>query len=70
MSNPRLFQYAILWHPTEKQKKDEGLKSKVLIEPKTILTNDEKGAAMSAAMQIPSEHKDNLDQIDIVIRPF
>lgn len=29
MSTAKLFQYAILWHPTEKQVKDEGLKSKV-----------------------------------------
>ncbi len=70
MANSKLFQYAILWHPTEKQIKDEGLKSKVLVEPATILSNDQNGAAMAAAMEIPAEKKAELDQIEIVLRPY
>ena len=57
MTTSKLFQYAILWHPTEKQVKDEGLKSKVLVEPKTILAVDQNGAAMAAAMEIPADKK-------------
>jgi hypothetical protein len=70
MANSKLFQYAILWHPTEKQVKDEGLKSKVLVEPKTIMALDQNGAAMAAAMEIPTDKKAELDQIEIVLRPF
>ena len=70
MANSKLFQYAILWHPTEKQTKDEGLKSKVLIEPKTILAADQNSAAMAAAMEIPADKKNELDQIEIALRPF
>lgn len=70
MATSKLFQYAILWHPTEKQVKDEGLKSKVLVEPKTILAADQQSAAMAAAMEIPAEKKTELDQIEIVLRPF
>lgn len=70
MATSKLFQYAILWHPTEKQIKDEGMKSKVLIEPKTILAVDQNGATMAAAMEIPSDKKSELDQIEIVLRPF
>lgn len=70
MANSKLFQYAILWHPTEKQVKDEGMKSKVLIDPKTILSADQNGAAMAAAMEIPADKKGELDQIEIVLRPF
>lgn len=70
MTNSKLFQYAILWHPTEKQVKDEGLKSKVLVEPKTILALDQNGASMAAAMEIPNDKKAELDQIEIVLRPF
>ena len=66
----KLFQYAIIWHPTEKQMKEEGLKSRVLIEPKTILATDQNKAAMAAAMEIPEEGRDELDQIEIVLRPF
>jgi len=70
MANSKLFQYAILWHPTEKQVKDDGAKSKVLVEPKTIMAIDQSGAAMAAAMEIPADKKGELDQIEIVLRPF
>ena len=70
MSNSKLFQYAILWHPTEKQVKDDGLKSKVLVEPKIILALDQSSASMAAAMEIPSDKKGELDQIEIALRPF
>lgn len=70
MSTSKLFQYAILFHPTEKQVKDEGMKSKVIVEPKTVLAVDQNGAAMAAAMEIPTEYKTQLDQIEIALRPF
>lgn len=70
MSKPALFQYMILWDPTEKQIKDEGLKSKVLVDLKTILANDLNSANMSAAMDIPADKKGELDQIRIAMRPF
>lgn len=70
MSKPQLFQFAILFHPTEKQIKDDGAKSKILIEPKIILAKDQNSANMSAAMEIPEEYKGQLDQVQIAIRPF
>ena len=70
MTQSKLFQYAILWHPTEKQVKEEGLKSKELIGVKTILALDQNAASMAAAMEIPAEKRAELDQIQIVIRPF
>jgi len=70
MATAKLFQYAILWHPTEKQVKDDGLKSKVLTELTTILAQDQSTAAMSAAMKVPTDKQNELDQIEIVIRPF
>ena len=66
---PKLFEYAILWHPTEKQKK-EGAKSMVLVPPTTILAVDGNAANMMAAMNIPTEKKEELDQIVIAMRPF
>jgi len=70
MAKAKLFQYAILWHPTEKQEKEESLKSKVLVEPKTILAADQQSAGWVAAMEIPADKKEELDQIEIVLRPF
>lgn len=70
MEKSKLFQYAILWHPTQKQAKEEGLKSKIIIEPKTILSKSQDSAAMAAAMEIPADKKAELDQIEVVLRPF
>ncbi len=70
MTKQKLFQYAILWHPTEKETKDNGIKSKVIVEPKTIMAIDQNGAAMAAAMEIPAEYKNQLDQVEIALRPF
>jgi hypothetical protein len=69
MEKSKLFQYAIIWHPTEKQVK-EGEKPKVLVELTTILAKDNQSAAMQAAMQIPAEYKEQIDQIDVAVRPF
>lgn len=66
----KLFQYAILWHPTEKQIKDEGLKSKILVDLKTIIASDQNTALMTASMDIPQDQRGQLEQIDIVLRPF
>ncbi len=70
MATAKLFQYAILWHPTEKQVKEEGLKSKILTELTTILAQDQSTASMSAVMQVPKDLQNELDQIEVVIRPF
>ncbi len=70
MAKQKLFQYAVLWHPTEKQAKEDGAKSKMLVEPKTMLAADLNSVNLSAAMQIGAEYKDQLDQIEIAVRPF
>lgn len=70
MANAQLFQYAILWHPTEKQVKDEGLKSKLLVTPQTVLAEAQQSVLMLAATQIPKEYLGELEQVQIAVRPF
>jgi hypothetical protein len=70
MSKSRLFQYAIIWHPTEKQVKDDSAKSKLIKSLDTILATDEKAVLMTASMNIPLEYQEQLDQVEIVVRPF
>ena len=70
MSKSKLFQYAIIWHPTEKQVKDNDAKSKVLKDLTTILATDLEMVKMTAIMELPSECKDQLDQIELAVRPF
>ena len=67
MENSRLFQYAILWHPTKEQKDK---KSALIVEPTTILAKNEQVAQMMAVKAIPDEFTDQLEQVDIAIRPF
>lgn len=69
MARSKLFQYAILWHPTEKQEK-EGQKTTVVVEPKIILAPDLNAAGMMAAMEIPADKKGEVDQLEIAMRPF
>ena len=70
MSRSKLFQYAILWHPTEKQVKEDGAKSKVLKDLSTILATDLEMVKMAAIMELSAEYKDQLDKIELAVRPF
>ena len=69
MAKSSMFQYAALWHPNKKQE-EEGMKSKLIVEIKTILCVDQKEAGLRAVMEIPAEYKDQLDQVELLIRPF
>lgn len=66
----RLFEYAVLLHPdTDKDGREIG-KTEVLKKPSTLLAKDEKQVSILAAREIPSEHLDCLDRVEIVVRPF
>jgi len=67
--NVRLFQYVIIFTPSDKEEKD-GVKAKVLVDVTNALSQDEKSVAILAARQIPEEYLDKLDQVNIAIRPF
>lgn len=69
MTKTKLFQYAILWHPTEAEKK-EGQKSTIVTAPTNILAVDDKAAATIAAMSIPEKYKDTVEQVEVAVRPF
>jgi len=69
MENPKLFNFAIIWHPDEKQSK-EGEKSIIIKEPTLVLALNQHQVLVQAAMEIPNKYKDQLDQVEIVTRPF
>jgi hypothetical protein len=68
-----LFEYAIVYHPrrvkdaagNEVETADE-----LLVKPTYILAKSDKEVAMRAAREIPSEHLDHLDRIEVCVRPF
>lgn len=66
----KLYQYAVIWHPTEKQVKEESAKSKLIVDITNVLSADSQSVMMTAAMAIPAEYKEELDQIEIAVRPF
>ncbi len=70
----RLFQYAVLWHPKEDKQLAGGTtiteKSKIVKELTTVLAIDDKAVAILAARAIPEEYVDQLDQIEVLVRPF
>lgn len=68
----KLFEYAVLYHP--KPKKVDGVeqkeKSKLLVDVSRVLAADDKEVAILAARGIPEEYIDQLDRVEIVVRPF
>jgi hypothetical protein len=69
MTQSRLFQYAAILHPTEKQA-ENGARSELIVEVQTVLASDEDTALLIAARQIDEEYLDALDRVELVVRPF
>lgn len=67
MTESKLFQFAIIWNPSEEDKTN---KAKVLVEPKCILASDEQKAFIIASREIPKEYLEDLDNVQIVVRAF
>lgn len=69
----KLYEYAVLYHP--KPKKDaEGNevreKSQLVVPVKHVIADSDQEATIVAAREIPEDHLDKLEQVEIVIRPF
>jgi hypothetical protein len=66
----QLFQYAVF--KDEKLDKDGEVvdEAEVLVEPTTILGRSAEQVSLRAAMEIPAEHKADVDRIKVVVRPF
>lgn len=69
MKKLSLFEYAILWHPSEEERK-EGKKSKIIVSLDSTLAVNNENAGLFAATKIPDDYKECLDQIEVVVRPF
>lgn len=64
-----LWQYVIILHPTNSEKeKDE--KPKIIVPLTTIYAVSQDSAGMLAALDIPEQYKQNVDRIQIALRPF
>ena len=73
MIRQRIFEYAILFHPAEKLDANGNVvpeKSSLIQDVKRILAKDDKEVAMKAAREIPETYLDQLDLVEICVRPF
>lgn len=66
----KVFQGLVVWHPTSDEKK-QGRKSQVIVPFKTdILAPDQQAAILMLGREIPKQYIENLDQVEVVVRPF
>lgn len=66
----KLYQYAVI---KDERTDDNGKvveKAKVVVDVTTILAKDNEQATLLAARAIPDEHMDDLERLQVVVRPF
>ncbi len=66
----KLFEYAMLLHPEIDQEGKEKGKTEMLKSPSTALAKDDKQVGILAAREIPQEHLEHLERVEIIVRPF
>jgi hypothetical protein len=64
-----LFQYAIILNPTVDEAK-AGVQPRLLKDITTKIAVNQQAAMMSAAREIPAEYEDELDRVEVAIKPF
>ncbi len=70
----KVFEYVIIYVPVlTKEMQDKGEKPKAIMLTEgvqTILANDVAQANMIAVRAIPKDYEDQLEQVQVVVRPF
>lgn len=70
IQNKQLFQYAVISQPKQDANGNVTEEAKIVIEPKTVLATDQTQATLLAGREIPEEELENLDRLQVVVRPF
>lgn len=65
----KLFQFAVILHPTQKEQ-EEGKNSELVVPIETVLAPDVNAATIRAGRAIPEEYLDRLDRLEVAVRPF
>ena len=68
-AKPKLFEYAVVHHPTDDEGKPNG-KSKIVVDLQRVLAASEQEAVITAARKIPEEYLNALEDVEIIVRPF
>ncbi len=69
MALAKLYQYVVFIRPTEDEAK-AGQIGKVIVEPTTILSINEQAASIMASRAIPQDFINQIDRIEVAVRPF
>jgi hypothetical protein len=64
----QVFQYVVVLHEHDKDGKYSD--SKIIIGPKTVLAKSEKDLVFKVTREIPEEHVENPDNVQILVRNF
>jgi len=70
---PRFFQYAVIYHPKPtKDQIDSGErpKSVVVTDVTTVLAGSEQEVGILAARSISERYVENLEDVEVLVRPF
>jgi hypothetical protein len=66
----QLFEYCV-WKDEKRDREDHVLdEAAILVEVTQVLARNDKEVAMRAARVIPDAEMDNIDRIQVVVRPF
>lgn len=70
MSKEELYQFAVIKHPTEDERK-KGARSKIVLSPSEfILARSEQEVMLTAVKRIPEDEMEDADRLEVAIRPF
>lgn len=73
MAKGKLYEFAVLHHPTPEKGpdgKDKAVKSSIVVQPTSVLAGSPDEVSIMAAKKIPDDYNDKLDEVEIVVRPF
>lgn len=66
----KIFEFAAIYLPKQDGDKPNTERALIIVKPTTILAKDEKEALLKAARAVPEDYVENLDCVEIMVRPF
>lgn len=73
MAKSKVFEYMVIYHPKAKKNKsgeDVAQKSEIIVELQRVLAKDEKEVGIRVARELPEQYVSDLDNVEILVRPF
>lgn len=69
MTKQQVFEYLVIYHPSEKEAK-AGDHSKIIVPATTVIAANQNTATLLAGRAIPTEYVDRLERVEVAVRPF